>query len=57
MNHRWTNTIITAGASVDCAMNEPNVGVIATLITTSIPGLPFTFDEFAACRKASGEWH
>jgi hypothetical protein len=45
----------TDGGRVEFAMREDYSGVMAPLITKSIPDLQPAFDEFAACLKARAE--
>src|SRR5450755_926417 len=48
--------LVSAGsASVEFTMTEEYAGVLAPLITKSIPDLQPAFDEFAACLKACAE--
>jgi hypothetical protein len=51
-----TFSVLPAGSgSVEFSMNEAYGGVLAPLITRSIPDLQPAFDEFAACLKTSAE--
>ena len=47
--------IPTGSGSVEFAMREDYRGMLAPLITRSIPDLQPAFDEFAACLKACAE--
>jgi len=50
-----TYSLTTDGDSTTFAMEESYSGVMAPLITRSIPDLAASFDEFAACLKARAE--
>jgi hypothetical protein len=44
-----------SGGAVEFTMTETYTGLMAPLITKSIPDLQPAFDEFAACLKARAE--